>query len=125
VTRLVRPGAAGDADVVFALLVQFMTSYVSDRRRLDQTYPVLLVADADLLVAAVEYKVVGYMLEFQLPTLHANGVVLTIQELIVDPAQRGHGLGRMLVEALIARGQDFGAIEVTVPTRRAQTSTGI
>jgi len=121
VTRLVRPAAAADADAVFTLLGQFATSYVPDRRRFDQHYSVLLAAaDADLLVAAVNAKVVGYTLGFRLPTLHANGVVLTIQELIVDPAYRGHGLGRMLVETLIARGQDAGAVEVTVPTRRAQ-----
>ena len=120
-TRLVRPAAATDADAVFALLGQFATSYVPDRRHFDQHYPLLLAAaDADLLVVAIDAKVVGYVLGFQLPTLHANGVVLTIQELFVDPAYRGHGLGRTLVETLIARGKDVGAIEITVPTRRAQ-----
>jgi ribosomal protein S18 acetylase RimI-like enzyme len=120
VTRLVRPAAAADADAVFGLLGQFATSYVPDRRRFDQHYPVLLeAADAHLLVVMVHAKVAGYVLGFQLPTLYANGVVLTIQELVVDPAYRGRGLGRTLVEALIARGQDAGAVEVTVPTRHA------
>jgi ribosomal protein S18 acetylase RimI-like enzyme len=121
VTRLVRPAAAPDADAVFALLVQFATSYVPNRRHFNHHYPVLLAAaNADLLVAAIEAKVVGYVLGFQLPTLHANGVVLMIQELIVVPAHRRQGLGRTLVEELIARGQDAGAVEVTVPTRRAK-----
>jgi ribosomal protein S18 acetylase RimI-like enzyme len=121
VTRLVRPANAGDADAVFALLGQFVTSYLPDRSRFDQHYPVLLAAaDADLLVAVVDGMVVGYALGFRLPTLYANGVVLTIQELVVGSAYRRHGLGRALVEALITRGQAAGAVEVTVPTRRAQ-----
>jgi ribosomal protein S18 acetylase RimI-like enzyme len=120
VTRLVRTAAAADADAVFGLLGQFATSYVPDRRHFDQRYSVLLAAaDADLLVVTTDAKVVGYVLGFQLTTLYANGVVLTIQELVVDPAYRERGLGRTLVEALIARGQDAGAVEVTVPTRRA------
>jgi ribosomal protein S18 acetylase RimI-like enzyme len=120
VSRTIRQASPGDADAVFTLLTQFATSHAPDRAAFDRHYPVLLTTgDADLLVAIADDAVVGYALGFQLPTLHANAAILIIQELVVDPAHRQQGHGRALVEALLARGQAAGAVEATVPSRRA------
>jgi ribosomal protein S18 acetylase RimI-like enzyme len=120
VSHTIRQATLGDAEAVFTLLTHFVTSYAPSRTAFDRHYPVLLKSgDAELLVAIVDDAVVGYALGFQLPTLHANGTILIIQELVVDPAHRRQGHGRALVEALLARGQASGAVEATVPTRRA------
>ena len=52
-------------------------------------------------------------------TLFANGVVTELMELYVEEEHRGRGIGRELVQQAVARARDRGAVEVTVPTRRA------
>ena len=72
------------------------------------------------MVAEVGARVVGYVLAFELLTLYANGVVIELQELTVDPEYRRRGLGEKLVRAVVERGRATGAVEVVVPTRRAR-----
>ena len=109
-----------DADALFALVEQFATSYRPLRALFDVHLPVLLEAPrTDLRVAIEHGDVVGYSLAFDLLTLFANGVVTELQELMVAPEQRGRGIGRMLVESVIADARARGVVEITVPTRRA------
>lgn len=116
----IRPAQAGDADAVFALLVHFAVSYRPERGAFDRHFPLLLEGDgAELWVAALEGCVVGYALAFRLLTLYANGPILELQELMVDPAHRGRGIGRKLVETVLQRAWETGCGEVTAPTRRA------
>ncbi len=118
---VVRQALAADAESVFALLVQFAMSYRPRRDAFDEHYPSLLTADhANLMVAEVGARVVGYALAFELLTLYANGVVLELQELMVDPEYRSRGLGEKLVRAVVEHGRATGAVEVVVPTRRAR-----
>ncbi len=117
---LIRPAQANDANAVFALLVEFAMSYVSERAAFDRHYPELLESkSADLLVAEKDGQVAGYALGFDLLTLFANGVVTELQELMVEPKQRGQGIGVSLVKEAITRAKARGSVEVTVPTRRA------
>jgi N-acetylglutamate synthase-like GNAT family acetyltransferase len=46
--------------------------------------------------------------------------VVELQELMVAPDSRGRGIGRRLVEAILEQARAAGAVEVTVPTRRAR-----
>jgi GNAT superfamily N-acetyltransferase len=118
---VIRPASRSDADRLFPLVEQFATSYRPDRGAFDRHYPLLLAAGhADCLVAEVGDALVGYALAFRLLTLYANGVVVELQELMVAPERRGQGIGRRLVEAVLERAQVAGAVEVTVPTRRAR-----
>jgi predicted N-acetyltransferase YhbS len=123
VTRI-RPAEAADADAVFALLELFATSYRPSRAAFDQNYERLLAAmthdGTDLLVAEDEGQVAGYVLAARFLVLYANGLVGELQELMVDPARRGRGLGRALVAAIVERARAAGAVELTVPTRRAR-----
>ena len=100
---------------------QFATSYSPQRDLFDEHLPRLLAADhVDLLVCQSLDRLVGYALAFRLLTLFANGIVVELQELMVAPAWRGHGIGRRLVRAVADRAERMGAVEVTVPTRRAR-----
>ncbi len=120
----VRSAEAGDAGCVFALLGQFAMSYRPLRAVFDQSYPRLLEGPAsdgaELLVAEVDGDVVGYALAFRLLTLYANGPIVELHELMVEPTFRGRGIGGHLVHAVIDRARATDAVEITVPTRRAR-----
>jgi predicted N-acetyltransferase YhbS len=117
----VRATVAADADTVFALLTGFATSHRPARAAFDRHFPLLLSGrHGGLLVAEDEGVVVGYALVHDLLVLYANGYVCELQELMVDPARRGRGIGERLVRAVVERARGLGAVEVTVPTRRAR-----
>jgi len=116
----IRPARLSDSDALFGLLIQFAVSYRPDRAAFDRHLPLLLTSDTAMLRVAVrDGGVIGYLLGFHLLTLYANGPVLEIQELMVDPAHRGQGVGRRLLTSTIEAAWAQGCVEVTVPTRRA------
>ncbi len=117
---VVRSAGLSDADSVFRLLSAFVTSYAPLRSTFDTNYPRLLEAEGtDLLVAEQGGRVVGYILSADSLTLFANGVVTELLELYVEEDARGRGIGRHMVDRAIAGARGRGAVEVTVPTRRA------
>jgi N-acetylglutamate synthase-like GNAT family acetyltransferase len=119
-SALVRPAQVRDADTLFELLLAFATSYHPSRAAFERNLPKLIGSpESDLLVAEQEGAVVGYALAFDLLTLFANGTVTELQELMVAERWRRQGHGRSLVAAVIQRARGRGAVEVTVPTRRA------
>jgi ribosomal protein S18 acetylase RimI-like enzyme len=120
----VRVATQEDSADIYRLLCDFATSYQPERAIFDhRTFPRVLKAAADgaaeLLVVELNGTVVGYLLAVRLPTLFAGGTVLDILELTVDAAHRGHGMGSLLVHAVITRAEQADDVEVTVPTRRA------
>ena len=118
---LIRSACLADADELFALVEQFAMSYRPSRAAFERHYPSLLAAEhVDLLVAEVNGHVVGYALAFRLLTLFANGLVAELQELMVAPEQRNRGIGQQLVQEVLERARRAGAVELTVPTRRAR-----
>lgn len=118
----VRRALPSDADAVFRLLCKFAASYNPVRPAFESNYPRLLGNEGtDLLVAEQGGLVVGYILASDSLTLFANGVVTELMELYVEEEHRGRAIGRELVQRAIARARDRGAVEVTVPTRRARS----
>jgi len=118
----IRPADVTDADSVFELLRQFATSHPVRRATFDRDYEPLLSLTydgTDLLVADEQGEVVGYALATRSLVLYAGGPVCELQELVVAPAHRNKGVGTALLKAIIARARAAGAVEVTVPTRRA------
>ena len=117
---VVRSAKLSDADAVFRLLGAFATSHVPVRSAFDANYPRLLEAEGtDLLVAERDNQVVGYIVSIDSLTLFANGVVTQLLELYVQEEERGRGIGRHLVNQAVAGARNRGAVEVTVPSRRA------
>jgi len=116
----VRLASEADSDSLFGLLKKFATSYQPQPAAFDVNYPrVLQKEESDLLVAEQEGRVVGYLLASDALILFANGVVTELLELYVDEDERRRGIGRRLVQQAVARAKERGAVEVTVPTRRA------
>jgi len=117
----IRPAGPEDAEAVFGLLTQFVTSYQPERQAFDRNFPRLISSGQSVfLVALFAGDAVGYALGNVALTLYANGPVLELQELMVAPEHRGRGIGRRLVGAALERALAAGCTEATVPTRRAR-----
>jgi len=116
----IRAAVIRDADAVFALLSQFVVSYVAEREPFDRMFPRLVASpDANVLVAVQEGAVIGYALALRVPTFYANGELWHLQELMVDADHRCRGIGRTLLDRVVVDAHFQGAVEVVVPSRRA------
>ena len=119
----IRPADVTDAEGVFELLRQFATSYPVRRSAFDRDYERLLSMTydgTDLLVAEDDGRLLGYALATRFLVLYAGGPVCELHELMVHPQHRNKGIGRRLVDAVAGRARAAGAVEITVPTRRAR-----
>jgi len=116
----IRRAQAADADAVFAMLERFAMSYEPDRNAFASSFAAMVDSqDVALLVADDGGALAGYAMAVGFATLFANGSVVQIEELFVEEAKRGAGTGRALVAAVVEWARRRGAVEVTVPTRRA------
>jgi very-short-patch-repair endonuclease/predicted N-acetyltransferase YhbS len=116
----IRPANLSDANRVFELLQQFATSYKPEHNKFEEIFPELITSPAAcLLVAEDAGVVVGYALALRVPVLYANGPLWMMQELMVDPNRRSEGIGRQLLQAVIAHARNENAMEVVVVSRRA------
>lgn len=103
-TITIRRGRVEDASVLHALAVQYQTgreaigrdefdvALDNVLRHRDQETNVLFVAEQDGRVA-------GYSLLTVSRLLHAPGLTAHLQEIVVDEAARGHGIGDRLMQA--------------------------
>ena len=115
----IRPAKVTDADRIFEMLTEFVTSYRPVREAFDRNFPALLdSADANLLVAD-DGELRGYALALRVPTLYANGDLWNLQELFVDASFRSQGIGHKLLDAVVDNARLRDAVEVTVVSRRA------
>ncbi len=116
----IRRAEAVDADGVFAMLERFAMSYEPDRNVFAPSFAAMVDAqDVVLLVADDGGTLAGYVMAVEFRTLFANGAVVQVEELFVEEAKRGAGTGQALVAAVVEWARQRGAVEVTVPTRRA------
>jgi ribosomal protein S18 acetylase RimI-like enzyme len=78
----------------------------------------------DVLVAEADGAVIGYVHLEQASAIPSRQHVLDVAGLAVDPAQRGHGAGRLLLEAAVdqarLRGARKLALRVLGPNDRAR-----
>lgn len=100
----IRRGQSEDASALYALALQFQTgrerigrdefviALDNVLRRRDQEANVLFVAERDGEVA-------GYSLMTVSRLLHAPGLTAHLQEIVVDEASRGFGVGDRLMQA--------------------------
>ncbi len=116
----IRTAGAADAEAVFAMLTRFAMSYEPDPGAFERFFGAMIESpDVALLVADGGGALAGYVMAVEFATLFANGDIVQIEELFVEEAKRGVGTGRALIAAVVEWARDRGAIEVTVPTRRA------
>lgn len=123
---LVRDATPQDLNAVTALVRELATSFEPDPERVADAVAELVAGmrAADdpherLLVAEAEGVVVGYCLASVHRTLHANGPSAWVEELVVDPAWRGRGVGSTLMAQVEAWALRRGAAVVALATRRA------
>lgn len=121
-SRKIRPGRLDDSERVFALLKQLASSYAPDKAAFDENFA-FLVADADtsLLLVAEDATglVLGYALTTISPLLYTNGRSAQLQELVVDDAHRGSGVGTALIEEIERICRETQVKQLTVPSRRS------
>jgi GNAT superfamily N-acetyltransferase len=117
----VRAAAPADADAVLTLATAFATSFRVEAPAFGASFAALLEdVGARVLVATDEDdRVVGYVLGFVHATFYANGPVAWVEEITVEAALRGRGIGRSLMDAFEAWAAERGARLVALATRRA------
>ena len=119
---IIRPARPEDSDAVFGLLTQLAQSFHPDRSEFDITFESFAHGDSSttLLVAEDDGGVVrGYALTTVTRLLYTNGSSAQLQELVVDAAVHGQGIGSALLEATEAECKSHGVKQLTVPSRRA------
>lgn len=117
---LVRPGTSADADAAWPLVRALAMSYTPR----EQDFPlrwsqVLSSPSACALVAEVDGRVVGLAVAHVHVALNADGPVVWLEELVVEEALRGRGIGAALVGGVERWGREVEARHVALATRRA------
>jgi len=116
--RRARPG---DAAGVRALVEQL--GYAPDARSFTETFnQVARHPEAAVLVLAEGVRVVGYLAVSHRPQIRLGGRVAVIDDLAVDAAYRGQGLGSALLDEALDLARGLGCIRIEVSTSRARDS---
>ena len=96
----IRDAAPGDAEAVATLLTQL--GYPSEPDAVEARLDRLRVVGDRVVVAELQGDVVGVAHLQVSPALERDRPAGKLGALVVDEAQRGHGIGRALVEAMEA-----------------------
>jgi aminoglycoside 6'-N-acetyltransferase I len=96
--QTVRDAGRADAEAVARLLTQL--GYASDPAAVEGRLERLQVVGDRVVVAEVDGAVVGVAHLQVSPAIERDRPVAKIGALVVDEAQRGRGIGRMLVQAM-------------------------
>jgi GNAT superfamily N-acetyltransferase len=116
----IRHARAGDVDGVAALAAELALSFEFSSAQFRVSYRVLLAANgACLLVAVAGGESVGYLLGFRHLTFYASGPVAWVEEVVVRGRDRGHGIGRALMDAFEDWATAGGCVLAALATRRA------
>lgn len=105
------------AAAVRALLPQLSTTASFDRALLER----MIASDAtELFVARLGERIVGIatLVTFAIPT----GIRGHVDDVVVDESARGHGVGRALLDAMIARAAEAGVRTLDLTSRPSRAS---
>jgi GNAT superfamily N-acetyltransferase len=116
-----RPAELTDRDAVLSLAVAFAASFSVEASAFDASFATLLQSpDAFVGVAAEADRIVGYLLGFDHYTFYANGRVAWVEEIMVAPDVRLHGVGRLLMENFEQWARSRCGKLIALATRRAE-----
>jgi GNAT superfamily N-acetyltransferase len=88
----------------------------SDAQFLESIGRLLAEGDAEFLLATEEGEPVGYVLLRYRHSMWASGLEATLEDLFVDPALRGRGVGGRLVQSALARAEEKGCVTACLDT---------
>jgi len=119
----IRDGGPADAEAVARLLTQL--GYPSDATAVEERLERLQVVGDRVVVAELEGEVVGLAHLQVTPAIERDRPAGKIGALVVDEAQRGHGLGRALMQAIEAEARLRGCelLFLTTAGRRDDAHT--
>ena len=117
----IRPAGTDDRRQLLPLARDLATSYEVDPDSFGAALEAVLAAPTSLLLVAERGPdLIGYALAQLHHTFHANGVVVWVEEVLVDESRRAGGVGRDLMVEVEAWGARNGAAYVALATRRAE-----
>lgn len=116
--RRARPGdAAGVRTLVEHL------GYAPDPRAFSETFTqVVRHPEAAVLVLAEGVRVIGYLALSHRPQIRLGGRIAIIDELVIDPAYTGRGLGSELLEQALELARGLSCVRIEVSTTRTRES---
>ncbi|NYI41961.1 GNAT family N-acetyltransferase [Demequina lutea] len=117
----IRPAKATDFERVWPLMRDFPLGAEPTYAVAERSFASILAHQgAALLVASAGEGIVGYALVYEQPTLFADGPSAYVQELMVDEARRGSGIGGALMAAAEQWARDRGCRYVRLATSMAE-----
>lgn len=119
VIRRARPGDAAS----LCRLLRELGYAPTDSRALDETIAqVVRHPEAAVFVAAEGTDVVGFVAMSHRPQMRLGGRLASLDELAVDSARRGEGLGGKLLDTIIAYARSLHCVRIEVAQRRTRES---
>ncbi len=116
----IRIATLEDKPAIVAMAVAFrnhLERYMpSDTQFGDSVHTLLESRDAEFFIALAHGQPVGYVLQRYRHSMWASGTEATIEDLFVDPAVRGQGTGKALIEFALARACQAGCASVCLDT---------
>lgn len=120
---MIRPATASDASVICQFIGD-LEETVLDTARFQNVFARNMANPMiHYLVAEVDDIVVGFLSCHVQLLLHHTGPVGEIQELFVQPDQRGKQIGRQLLDYLTALAHREGFVNLEVTTRQKRSDT--
>lgn len=97
--------------------------YAPDPRSFAETFTqVVRHPEAAVMVLAEGVRVIGYVAVSHRPQIRLGGRIAIIDELAIDPAYTGRGLGSELLEQALELARGLSCVRIEVSTSRARES---
>jgi GNAT superfamily N-acetyltransferase len=120
---LVRLATESDVQAAYKLMAELGYPDLSPPRFVETYHSVLKHPAMTLIVAELDDgEIVGLATISRRPQLRLTANLLTIDELVVAGHARGQGIGRALLDHVMAIARDSGAARLELETSRARAS---
>ena len=113
----IRRADKSDVSKLMSLAEEFMHGTATYEERLSILENSLRDQDYELWIAKVSGEIVGFIDLWVIHDLCHGGMLSYIQNLYVAPKYRGLGIGSQLLQKIIGRAKERGALEIHVVTK--------